>query len=199
MTQEKPKSKEAKAKTATGAGKSETASDAKKGKKETPKSSLLQDIEVPEDMEEGVDPEEEIEEEDPPLDTNLVADTSERTILIVDEDGQRRNETVAIVTKILPNAAIETANDPEDAYAMMGECDFDTYVVNFLMPGYSSSDFVKAVVNHPDHPLLVGFAADKMSDAVDPKKGLKIIPLKRLFDLNADNASDAAEGEAAEE
>jgi hypothetical protein len=74
------------------------------------------------------------------------------------------------------------------------ECDFDTYVVNFLMPGFSNSKFVKAVANHPEHPLLVGFAADKMSDALDPKKGLKIIPLKRLFDLSGSGNPDG-EGE----
>jgi hypothetical protein len=55
------------------------------------------------------------------------------------------------------------------------------------------------VANHPEHPLLIGFAADKMSDAVDPKKGLKIIPLKRLFDLDTSTATETPEGEAAEE
>lgn len=128
-----------------------------------------------------------------PLDASLaVADTSERTLLVVDEEGQRRNETVTIIQQILPNATIEVADDPEEALDMMLECDFDTYVVNFLMPGFSNSKFVKAVANHPDHPLLVGFAADKMSDALDPKKGIKIIPLKRLFDLSG---STTAEGE----
>ena len=122
-------------------------------------------------------------------------DTSERIILVVDEEGQRRNETVAIITQILPNAEIEVADDPEEALGMMAEGDFDTFVVNFLMPGYSSSPFVKAVANHPEHPLLIGFAADKMSDAVDPKKGLKIIPLKRLFDLDTSNSTDTPEGE----
>lgn len=130
-------------------------------------------------------------------------DTSERIILVVDEEGQRRNETVAIITQILPNAVIEVASDPEEALGMMEEGDFDTFVVNFLMPGYSSSPFVKAVANHPEHPLLIGFAADKMSDAVDPKKGLKIIPLKRLFDLDTSSSSEnpegAAGGEPAEE
>jgi hypothetical protein len=126
-------------------------------------------------------------------------DTSERIILVVDEDGQRRNETVSIITQILPNAVIEVADDPEEALGMMEEGDFDTFVVNFLMPGYSSSPFVKAVANHPEHPLLIGFAADKMSDAVDPKKGLKIIPLKRLFDLDTSTATETPESEAAEE
>jgi hypothetical protein len=126
-----------------------------------------------------------------PLDASLaVADTSERTLLVVDEEGQRRNETVTIIQQILPNATIEVADDPEEAYEMMLECDFDTYVVNFLMPGFSNSKFVKAVANHPDHPLLVGFAADKMSDALDPKKGIKIIPLKRLFDLSGTSAAE---------
>lgn len=122
-------------------------------------------------------------------------DTSERIILVVDEEGQRRHETVAIISQILPNAVIEVANDPEEALAMMEDGDFDTFVVNFLMPGYSSSPFVKAVANHPEHPLLIGFAADKMSDAVNPKKGLKIIPLKRLFDLDTSNSTDTPEGE----
>jgi hypothetical protein len=126
-------------------------------------------------------------------------DTSERIILVVDEEGQRRNETVAIITQILPNAEIEVADDPEEALGMMAEGDFDTYVVNFLMPGYSSSQFVKAVANHPEHPLLIGFAADKMSDAVDPKKGLKIIPLKRLFDLDTSSSADNPEGGAGAE
>jgi hypothetical protein len=126
-------------------------------------------------------------------------DTSERIILVVDEDGQRRHETVAIISQILPNAVIEVANDPEDALAMMAEGDFDTFVVNFLMPGYSSSPFVKAVANHPEHPLLIGFAADKMSDAVDPKKGLKIIPLKRLFDLDTSTATDTPDSEPPED
>lgn len=131
-----------------------------------------------------------------PLDASLaVADTSERTLLVVDEEGQRRNETVTIIQQILPNATIEVADDPEEAMEMMEECDFDTYVVNFLMPGFSNSHFVKAVANHPGHPLLVGFAADKMSDALDPKKGLKIIPLKRLFDLSG---SGTGEGEGEE-
>lgn len=137
-------------------------------------------------------------DDDPGLDPSLTpTDTSERLILVVDEEGQRRLETVAIIKQILPNAEIEVANDPEEAEEMMEEVEFDTYVVNFLMPGYSSSTFVKAVANHPDHPLLIGFAADKMSDAVDPKKGLKIIPLKRLFDLDASNAAEPAEGGAA--
>ena len=139
-------------------------------------------------------------DEEVALDTTLgTTDTSERIILVVDEDGQRRNETVAIISQILPNAEIEVANDPEEALGMMAEGDFDTFVVNFLMPGYSSSPFVKAVANHPEHPLLIGFAADKMSDAVDPKKGLKIIPLKRLFDLDTSTATETPEGEAAEE
>jgi PleD family two-component response regulator len=135
------------------------------------------------------------DEDSLPLDASLaVADTSERTLLVVDEEGQRRNETVTIIQQILPNATIEVADDPEEAMDMMFECEFDTYVVNFLMPGFSNSKFVKAVANHPDHPLLVGFAADKMSDALDPKKGLKIIPLKRLFDLSGASAADG-EGE----
>jgi hypothetical protein len=134
-------------------------------------------------------------DEEEPLEVGLTAtDTSERIILVVDEEGQRRNETVAIITQILPNAVIEVASDPEEALGMMEEGDFDTFVVNFLMPGYSSSPFVKAVANHPEHPLLIGFAADKMSDAVDPKKGLKIIPLKRLFDLDTSSSAENPEG-----
>lgn len=132
------------------------------------------------------------EDEDEPLETAFVpTDTSERAILVVDEDGQRRTETIAIVQQILPNAVIEVADDPEEALEIMGEAEFDTYVVNFLMPGFSASPFVKAVINHPDRPLLIGFAADKISDALDQRKGLKIIPLKRLFDLDAPQAQQA--------
>ncbi len=124
------------------------------------------------------------EDDDEPLETAFVpTDTSERYILVVDEEGQRRTETMTIISQILPNAVIEVADDPEEALDVMQEGDFDTFVVNFLMPGYSASPFVKAVANHPDHPLLIGFAADKISDALDQRKGLKIIPLKRLFDL----------------
>lgn len=131
------------------------------------------------------------EDEDEPLETAFVpTDTSERYILVVDEEGQRRNETVTIVQQILPNAVIEVADDPEEAAEVMQDCDFDTYVVNFLMPGFSASPFVKAVANHPDHPLLIGFAADKISDALDQRKGLKIIPLKRLFDLDVNTAAE---------
>ena len=157
--------------------------------------------EIEEDEDEGFSEDAEADEEEVVLDPAVVGstDTSERIILVVDEDGQRRNETVSIITQILPNAVIEVANDPEEALDMMEEGDFDTFVVNFLMPGYSSSPFVKAVANHPEHPLLIGFAADKMSDAVDPKKGLKIIPLKRLFDLDTSSSDAAAESEAAED
>ncbi len=138
------------------------------------------------------------EDDDEPLETAFVpTDTSERIILVVDEDGQRRTETVSIVQQILPNAVIELADDPEEALEVMEEAEFDTYVVNFLMPGFSASPFVKAVTNHPDRPLLIGFAADKISDALDQRKGLKIIPLKRLFDL--DPQPDAAKDKAAED
>lgn len=136
------------------------------------------------------------EDDDEPLETAFVpTDTSERIILVVDEEGQRRTETVSIVQQILPNAVIELADDPEEALEVMEEAEFDTYVVNFLMPGFSASPFVKAVTNHPDRPLLIGFAADKISDALDQRKGLKIIPLKRLFDLDPqpDAAKDKAE------
>lgn len=138
------------------------------------------------------------EDEETAFDASFVpTDTSERYFLVVDEEGKRRTETITIISQILPNAVIEVADDPEEALEIMHDCDFDTYVVNFLMPGYSASSFVKAVANHPDHPLLLGFAADKISDAVDPKKGLKIIPLKRLFDLSLSITSDSESAPAA--
>lgn len=174
-------------------------------KPSAPKRALREEFPPDEDEEESEEEpfadETEEEEGELALDpaTLGATDTSERIILVVDEEGQRRSETVSIINQILPNAVIEVANDPEEALEMMEEGDFDTFVVNFLMPGYSSSPFVKAVANHPEHPLLIGFAADKMSDAVDPKKGLKIIPLKRLFDLDTSSSGEQAEGEAAEE
>jgi CheY-like chemotaxis protein len=140
------------------------------------------------------------DDEDEPLETAFVpTDTSERFILVVDEEGQRRNETVTIVQQILPNAVVEVADDPEEALEVMQEADFDTYVVNFLMPGYSASPFVKSVANHPDHPLLIGFAADKISDALDQRKGLKIIPLKRLFDLDVNTEATKDKSGGAED
>jgi hypothetical protein len=136
------------------------------------------------------------EDEEDTFDASFIpTDTSERYILVVDEEGKRRNETVTIISQILPNAIVEVADDPEEASEIMQDCDFDTFVVNFLMPGYSASPFVKSVANHFEHPLLLGFAADKISDAVDPKKGLKIIPLKRLFDLDA-NLNGETPGES---
>src|SRR5688572_353611 len=56
--------------------------------------------------EEGFAEEEEVEDEELALDPVAIGatDTSERIILVVDEEGQRRNETVAIITQILPNA-----------------------------------------------------------------------------------------------
>ncbi len=148
------------------------------------------------DEEDGFDEEMDEEEELQSLESALAdTDRSKRMILVVDEEGQRRDETATIIRTILPNSTIECADDPEEAEEIMLEGDFDTYVVNFLMPGYSSSNFVKNVCNHPDHPLLIGFAADKMSDAVDPKKGLKIIPLKRLFEMDASAAGEEGEEE----
>ncbi len=159
---------------------------------DTRKKEIEDDIKMPNEKE--LFGEEDLDLEDMSLETNLIpTDTSDRTILVVDEECPRRKETVTIIRQILPNAEIEEADDPEEAHEMMEEVDFDTYVVNFLMPGFSSSPFVKAVINHPEHPLLIGFAADKMSDAVDPKKGLKIIPLKRLFDLEATTAPEGGE------
>ncbi len=162
---------------------------------------LLVDLEEKEDFleEEKRDLAKALNDDDDTLDASFVpTDTSERYILVVDEEGKRRGETVTIISQILPNAIVEVADDPDEAWDIMQDCDFDTYVVNFLMPGYSASAFVKAVANHPDHPLLLGFAADKISDAVDPKKGLKIIPLKRLFDLDAGSSAENAAGGAQE-
>lgn len=107
----------------------------------------------------------------------------DRQVLVVDEPGNRRIETLAIVAKIMPHATIETADSCEEAETRLDENRFDTFVVNLLMPGYSSSSFVKGIFNHDDHPLMVGFSADKMSDAYDPKKGIKIKPLRKLFEL----------------
>jgi len=170
--------------------------------KPKPKAKKILDDDLPLDLEEKEDLFEEEkqelakalrEDEEDTFDASFIpTDTSERYILVVDEEGKRRNETVTIISQILPNAIVEVADDPEEALEVMQDCDFDTFVVNFLMPGFSASPFVKAVANHFEHPLLLGFAADKISDAVDPKKGLKIIPLKRLFDLDA-----ALNGEAA--
>ena len=178
-----------------------------KAKVKAPKK-ILPDDDLPLDLEEKEDLLEEErrdlakalkDEDDDGIDASFVpTDTSERYILVVDEDGQRRNETTTIISQILPNAIVEVADDPEEAWDIMQDCDFDTFVVNFLMPGFSASPFVKAVANHPEHPLLLGFAADKISDAVDPKKGLKIIPLKRLFDLDANTGTEGAGGEGGE-
>ncbi len=154
---------------------------------------LLVDIEEKEDFleDEKRDLAKSLTDDEDVLDASFVpTDTSERYILVVDEEGKRRGETVTIISQILPNAIVEVADDPDEAWDIMQDCDFDTYVVNFLMPGFSASAFVKAVANHPVHPLLLGFAADKISDAVDPKKGLKIIPLKRLFDLDTGGTSE---------
>jgi PleD family two-component response regulator len=111
--------------------------------------------------------------------------TANRNILVVDEEGPRRQETVDIVQKILLNADIDVAASPEQALAMMKQNEYDTFVVNLLMPGYSSSEFVKEVHNHSSHPLIVGFSADKMSDAYDPKKGIKVKPLRKLFEKDS--------------
>lgn len=180
---------------------------APKPKIKLPKAKVIDD-DLPLDLEEKEDLVEEEkrdlakalrDDEDDTLDTSFVpTDTSERYILVVDEEGPRRGETVAIISQILPNAIVEVADDPDEAWDIMQDVEFDTYVVNFLMPGFSASAFVKAVANHPDHPLLLGFAADKISDAVDPKKGLKIIPLKRLFDLDAGGTAENGEGDGAE-
>ena len=118
----------------------------------------------------------------------------ERKILVVDEEGPRRDETVNVVQVLVPNAEIEVANSPEEAHAAM-EKKYDTYVVNLLMPGYSSSEFVKTVQNHDEHPLLVGFAADKMSDAFDPKKGIKVKPLRKLFEQELPKSDEEENGE----
>jgi len=106
-----------------------------------------------------------------------------RNVLVVDEAGSRRDETIEILKTVLPNVTISVANSPELAEEEVNKNFFDTYVVNLLMPGYSSSNFVKAVHNNDNHPLLVGFSADKMSDAYDPKKGIKVKPLRKLFEM----------------
>ena len=119
-------------------------------------------------------------------------------MLVVDEAGQRREETVAIVEKILPKAVVDVADNPEQAQVKMDATPYDTYVINFLMPGFGASTFMKAVTNHPGRPLLMGFAADKMSDAYDPKKGIKIKPLRKLFEIESYNDNDG-DGEEEEE
>ncbi len=126
--------------------------------------------------------------------------TTDRLVLVVDEAGQRRDETVEIVKQVLPNSQVEVADTPEQAQEKMDENQYDTCVVNFLMPGFSSSDFVKNVANHPRNPLLVGFSADKMSDAYDPKKGIKIKPLRRIFEIETlSEDSDDMDGDYEEE
>lgn len=117
--------------------------------------------------------------------------TANRQVLVVDEEGQRRDETVTIINTILPNADVFTADSTEDAEGKMQKSNYDTFVINLLMPGYSSSNFVKAVHNDPRHPLMVGFSADKMSDAYDPKKGIKVKPLRKLFEINTPSNGDS--------
>ncbi|MFC1584469.1 hypothetical protein ACFL5V_02860 [Fibrobacterota bacterium] len=124
---------------------------------------------------------------------------SSRRVLIVDEEGDRRLETAEIVKKILPNAKISVAGSPEEAEVQINKKGYDTYVVNLLMPGYSNSEFVKAVHNHPKHPLMVGFSADKMSDAYDPKKGIKIKPLRKLFEINTNQGRKNEENSTQED
>jgi response regulator RpfG family c-di-GMP phosphodiesterase len=108
--------------------------------------------------------------------------TQERNVLVVDQGGERREETVDVIQRILPHATIQTVDTPEEAESIFEENEFDTCVVNFLMPGYSSSNFVKTVANQPKNTLLVGFSADKLSDAYDTKKGIKIKPLSKIFE-----------------
>ena len=134
-----------------------------------------------------VDDEEHEDPDKPAIHPSLMLD---RMVLVIDEAGQRRDETCVIVKQILPNSIISTADSPADAHKKIAKAQFDTYVINLLMPGYSSSPVVKAITNDPLHPLLVGFAADKMSDAYDPKKGIKIKPLRRIFEIESAKEED---------
>src|SRR6476661_2085634 len=103
------KNKDPKAKPAAGAPLG--AAQPKKPTPPKPSKEAMREADLfPADEEEEDDEEEETEasgealfgdesaEEDAPLETVLGAtDTSERIILVVDEEGQRRNETVAII------------------------------------------------------------------------------------------------------
>src|SRR4051812_33284427 len=104
------KNKDPKAKPAASAGAPQGASQPKKPAPPKPSKDPLREADLfPADEEEDDDEEEtdaagealfgdEGADEDAPLETVLgTTDTSERIILVVDEEGQRRNETVAII------------------------------------------------------------------------------------------------------
>ena len=129
------------------------------------------------------DDDHEYEEE---LDDDLISteprDYTGRNVLVVEGDEYRRDLTVGVLKDLLTGAVIRTSEDCDEAYILMQEENFDTYVVDFQTPGVSNSEFVKAVNNDPD-AHLVAFTVQNL-DSEELKNRFKLEPLRKLFDMD---------------
>lgn len=110
-------------------------------------------------------------------------DYSSRRILIWENDASHLPASMTVLQDLLTGATIRAVSKEEEGLALMEAEEWDTYVVDFMEPGVSQSEFVKQVNNQPDAILVaVGYQALTLGNN-DERNRFKLEPLRKLFDV----------------
>lgn len=124
------------------------------------------------------------------IESAMVArDYSDRRILVLELDESHLPKSLLVLRDLLTGATIEGTSSMEAALRLMEEQEWDTFVVDFLEPGISSSEFVKQIHNQPE-AILVAVAFNGLTQGAEEERNrFKLEPLRKLFDVEKPGTS----------
>ncbi len=80
------------------------------------------------------------------------ASSTEKNILIVEDNAPSMLLTCALIKRILPTAAISKATDGETALALLNSQTFDLIVLDLVLPDINGIIIAEKVRTTPNHP-----------------------------------------------
>lgn len=114
-----------------------------------------------------------------------VRDYSDRRILIWEDDDERRNACLEILTDLLVGATLKAVKTESEAQEQLENDDWDTFVVDFYADGVSSSNFIKSANNYPGS-ILVALNMGPFT-LPEEREPANTESLRRLFDIERAN------------
>lgn len=110
-----------------------------------------------------------------------VRDYSARKILMWVKNDEQRPIMQEVLLDLLTGAQLRTVATEEEGLKALEEDEWDSFVVDFLEPGVSVSEFVKQVNNQPEAILIaVSYPSITLGEE---RNRFKLEPLRKLFDI----------------
>jgi len=139
-------------------------------------------VKLEEDFDDELEDFEDFKEDKPLPQSNY--DYKSRRILVWVAEKEIRQMVEDTLGFLLPLATIRIADSEEHVFKLSEKEEWDTFVVDFMEEGVSTSEFVKMINNEQN--LLVALNYSQLNRE-DEQFATSAEPIRKLFDLDAFN------------